>query len=161
MTDCALTQNRPDPGRSCKIVLTQVDLVIVLTQVDLIIVPTQVDLIRVDPGRVQNGPFFVVDDDRLDDRPDPNLDHTPWTRSMKSTFSAETLDLWMVLVRFGWSRTLQEGQGRSRTKVEKSQKMQNFQKCKRFSTSFRSVKDSLQISIFSGLRNLGLRVQIS
>ena len=42
---------------------TQVDLVIVLTQVDLIIVPTQVDLIRVDPGRVQNGPFFVDDDE--------------------------------------------------------------------------------------------------
>ena len=46
----ALTQNRPDPGRSCKIVPTQVDLIILLTQVDLVIVLTQVDLIRVDPG---------------------------------------------------------------------------------------------------------------
>ena len=27
---------------------------------------------------------------------------------------------WLVLVHFGWSRTLQEGQGRSRTKVEQS-----------------------------------------
>ena len=55
---------------------------------------------------------------------------------------------WMVVVRFGGSRTLQEGQGRSRTKVEKSQKNAKYQKCERFSTNFRSVNDSLQFSDF-------------
>ena len=77
------------------------------------------------------------------------------------------LRVWMfgvVLVRFGWSRTLQEGQGRSRTKVEKSwkkSKNDKFQKCERFSTKFRSVNDSRQFSILSELRNLSLRVSIS
>ena len=59
-----------------------------------------------------------------------------------------------------WSRTLQEGQGRTRTKVEKSQKMLIFQKCERFSTNFRSVNDSRQFSIFPGLRNLDPRGSI-
>ena len=55
------------------------------------------------------------------------------------SFEVDVGLLWMVLVPFGCSRTLQEGQGRSRTKVEK------FEKCKKLQF-FKSVNDFLQIS---------------
>ena len=46
----------------------------------------------------------------------------------------------------GHSRKVREGPGHKLKKVEKSQNMSIFQKRERFSTNFRSVNDSLQIS---------------
>ena len=52
--------------------------------------------------------------------PTPEPSPTPWPIDKKFHNLAESLDFGVVLVRFRWSRTLQEGQGRSRTKVEKN-----------------------------------------
>ena len=61
----------------------------------------------------------------------------------------------------GHSGKVREAPGQKLKKVEKKSKIAKILKCERFSTNFRSVNDSLQFSDFQGLRNLGLRVQIS